>query len=289
MHYVLVFALLFVSIAAAALRPVDLPPMHHPVNIKPSKAVNVPKDFPLNHRGEIVCETCHGIEAIEDIPFDEVDKYAPGFLREGPYAKSTAFCYRCHEEKAYRRQNIHDLLDAQGNYDEKSCEYCHQKALDPEKEYTREQLKLRLPPETICLGCHLKTPHLNALNHLLKPGKKMRRHMQAAERKFSIILPLDEQGRIMCVTCHAPHERGLIGVNKPAGNQVAGGDLKEGVVYEDHPWNAVYRADKQARLAKLQGNATPVTLHYRRLRSEVLLRLSAKDGSLCLACHEFDR
>ncbi len=289
MRHVLIFALLLVSVAAAALQPVDLPPMHHLVNIKPSRSVQVPKRFPLNYRGEITCETCHGIEDIEDIPFGEVDKGESAFLREGPYAKTTAFCYRCHEEKAYRRQNIHDLLDAQGKYDEKACEYCHQEALDPKKEYTREQLKLRLPPETICLGCHLKTPHLNALNHLLKPDKKMRRRMQAAERKLGIILPLDGEGRIMCVTCHSPHERGLIDVNKPAGRQVAGGDLKEGVVYEDHPWDAVYRADKQARLEKLQGKATPVNLHYRRLRSEVLLRLSAKDGSLCLACHEFEK
>jgi len=149
-------------------------------------------------------------------------------------------------------------------------------------------LKLRLPPETICLGCHLKTPHLNALNHLQKPDKEMRRRMQVAERKLGIVLPLDQQGRIMCTTCHSPHERGLIAETKPAGKQVAG-DLKEGVVYEDHPWDSVYRADKQARLEKLPDNATPVNLHYRRLRSEVLLRLSAKDGSLCLACHAFEK
>ncbi|MCF6209767.1 MAG: hypothetical protein L3J88_09395 [Gammaproteobacteria bacterium] len=288
MRYVLGFALFFVSAATAAERLVDLPPLHHLVNIKPSQAVQLPERFPLNHRSEIVCETCHGIEDIEDIPFDEVDKRAPAFLREGPYAKTTAFCYRCHEEKAYRRKNIHDLLDAQGKYDEKACEYCHQKALDPNKDYTREQLKLRLPPETLCLGCHLKTPHLNALNHLQKPDQKMRRRMQAAERKLGIILPLDEQGRIMCVTCHSPHERGLIDVGKPAGKQVAGGDLQQGVVYEDHPWNSVYRADKQTRLEMLQDNATPLNLYYRRLHSEVLLRLSAKDGSLCFACHEFE-
>ncbi len=289
MRYLFVLVLLMATTPVMAQRHVDLPPLHHLVNVKPSKAVNVPKDFPLNHRGEITCETCHGIEDIEDIPFEEVDKRAADFLRQGPYAKTTAFCYRCHAEKTYRRQNIHDLLDARGEYDEKACEYCHQQAPDPGKDHTREQLKLRLPPETICLGCHLKTPHLNALDHLVKPDEKMRRRMQASERRLGIILPLDARGRIMCVTCHAPHERGLIDESKPAGKQVADGDVKEGVVYEDHPWGAVYRADKQARLKKLPGGAAPVELYYRRLRSEVLLRLSARDGALCLACHAFER
>ncbi len=288
MRHVLAFALLLVSTAAAATRLVDLPPLHHPVNIKPVESMQLPESFILNHRGEIVCETCHGIEDIEDIPFAEVDKHVAEFLREGPYAKTTVFCYRCHEEKDYRRKNIHDLLDAQGKYDEKACEYCHQKALDPDQAYTREQLKLRLPAETLCPGCHLRTPHLNAFNHLVKPDKKMRRRMLASERKLGIVLPLDQQGRIMCVTCHSSHERGLIAESKPAGKQVVG-DLKEGVVYEDHPWDSVYRADKQARLEELSGKAAPVTLYYRRLRSEVLLRLSAKDGALCLACHEFER
>lgn len=290
MNFFLTLILFLSSVAAAAVQPVDLPPLHHVVNVKPSKAMKVPEAFPLNHRDEITCETCHGIAEIEDIPFEEVDTHTEEFLREGPYTKPEEFCYRCHEKKAYQRSNIHDLLDEQGKYDEKACEYCHQKALDPKKDYTQEQLKLRLPPETLCLGCHLKTPHFNAFNHLLKPDKKTRQRMKKAERELGIILPLDEKGRIMCVTCHSPHERGLIAETKPAGKQVAGGNLKQGVVYEDHPWDAVYRADKQARLEKLQGNTKPLLkLYYRRLRSEVLLRLSAKDGALCMACHEFER
>jgi len=290
MRLLLYLCLFLPTLPAAASRPVDLPPLHHPVNLKPSKAVKVPKTFPLNHRGEISCETCHGIEEIEDIPFEEVDTKAEAFLREGPYAEPEKFCYRCHEEKAYRRRNVHDLLDARGKYEKKACEYCHEKALDPEKDYTREQLRLRLPPQTLCLGCHLKTPHLNALDHLTKPDKDMRRRMRDAERKLGIILPLDDAGRIMCATCHAPHERGLIPANKPAGRQVGDGTLEEGVVYQDHAWDAVYRADKQARLDKLSADGgQAVSLRYRRLSKEVLLRLSAKDGALCLACHAFKR
>lgn len=290
MHHLLTLMLFFFSVATFAVQPVDLPALHHLVNVKPSKAIKVPDAFPLNHRDEINCETCHGISAIEDIPFEEVDTQAENFLREGPYARPEEFCYRCHEKTAYRRSNIHDLLDEQGKYDEKACEYCHEKALEPKKDYTREQIKLRLPPETLCLGCHLKTPHLNAFNHLLKPDKKMRKRIRSAEKKLGVILPLDGKGKIMCITCHAPHERGLIPETKPAGKQVVDGTLKEGVVYKNHAWDAVYRADKQARLEKLQASGTkPVELHYRRLETEVLLRLSAKDGALCMACHEFKK
>ena len=284
--------LLLLCLPALAGGPVALPPLHHPVNVKPSAAVKVPKGFPLDHRGELDCETCHGIAEIEDLPFDEVDTEADHFLRGGPYARPTTFCYRCHQEKRYKRRNIHDLLDEAGHYRKADCEYCHQKALDPKQRQRRQQWRLRLPLDRLCLGCHLKTPHLNAVEHLRKPGKAMRRRMREAERREGIVLPLDDEGRITCVTCHAPHERGLIPVDRPAGRQVADVGLAEGVTYEDHPWGAVFAADKRERLDELRKERPAVdadALAWRRLRAEVLLRLPARDGSLCLACHAFER
>ncbi len=271
-------------------RKIEMPPLHHIVKVKPPEGMQVPKKFPLNDRGEIDCKTCHGIKDIATTPVDQVDKKADNFHRGGPYKALSDFCHHCHKKKGYERPNIHKLLDDKGEIDEKDCEYCHKEAPDLKKEIKRDELEFRLPPQKLCFGCHLKTPHLNALNHQVKPDKKMRQHMRAAEKKLKIILPLDEDGKVMCATCHAPHQLGVIDKNKPAGRQVADTDLDKGVSYVEHPWGRVFQLDKKARLDVLaEQDGTVHTLSYQRIKTEVLLRLSAKDGSLCQACHEFDK
>ena len=270
-------------------KKIELPPLHHVVGIKPPDDMKMPKEFPLNEQGEIDCETCHGIKDIENIPFDDVDKDADNFHRGGPYNQLIDLCYRCHDKKDYQRPNIHDLLNNNGEYDEEECEYCHKEAPDPEKEIERDELEFRLPPQKLCFGCHLKTPHFNALNHQVEPAKEMRKRMREAEKRLKVILPLDEEGKVMCATCHSPHEPGVIDKEKPAGRQVDDADLEKGVSYIDHPWNHVFQADKEARLQELSRQGGGIhTLRYQRIQTEVLLRLPAKDGTLCQACHAFE-
>jgi|GEM_PF-386233 len=281
-------ALLLPNVVAGQEEKKQLPPLHHLVKVKPPEGMKVAKNFPLNKRGEIDCQTCHGIKDIKDIPFDEVDKKADNFHRGGPYKQLTNFCYNCHKKEDYQRPNIHKLLDKKGEYDKKACEYCHKKAPDPKKEIVLEDLKFRLPPQKLCFGCHLKTPHLNAFAHQVKADEKMRERIKQAEQKQGVILPLDSDGKVMCATCHSPHEPGVISTTKPAGKQVADATLKEGVSYVEHDWNAIYSADKEIRLQALgKENGETYNLAYQRLKHEVLLRLPAKDGSLCQACHAF--
>ncbi len=271
-------------------KKIELPAMHHLVDIKPPEAMKVSDDLPLSDEGKIVCKTCHGIKDIEKTEIDKVDKKADDFHRGGPYKKLSDFCYLCHEKEDYQRPNIHDLLDDNGEYDEKDCEYCHKEAPDPEKEIKRDELEFRLPPEKLCWGCHLDAPHFNALNHRAEPDKEMRERIEKSEQEHKIILPLDSKNKVMCATCHSPHEIGVIAKDKPAGRQIADVEVEKGVSYKDHVWNKVFRADKEKRLKKLakQDGGTH-ELKYQRLQDEVLLRLSAKDGTLCLACHEFER
>lgn len=271
-------------------KKIELPPMHHLVNVKPPKDMKVPDKLPLDDEGKIDCKTCHGIKDIDKTAIDKVDREADDFHRGGPYKKLTDFCYLCHDKKDYQRPNIHNLLDDKGKYDKKDCEYCHRKVPDPKKEIKCDELELRLPPEKLCWGCHLKAPHFNALIHQAEPDKEMRQRIEKSENKYKVILPLDGDDKIMCVTCHSPHEQGLIEKDKPAGRQVADVDVEKGVSYKAHPWNKVFVADKEIRLRKLAEQSGKVhSLRYQRLQDEVLLRLSAKDGTLCLACHEFER
>jgi len=262
----------------------------HPVDIKVPENIKPPKDFPLNSGDTLTCNTCHSVEGLKETPLEEINKEAADFLRGGPYSNITEFCYRCHQKKDYKARNIHKMFDDKGLLNKELCATCHKETPDPEKVRDIRDVKFRLPPEKLCIGCHLKTPHLNALNHQQKPTEKMKKVMEQTKREKGIILPLDSKGRIMCVTCHAPHERGVVKTDRPASKQVADADVEEGVVYKKSRWSKVFRADKRERLEDLAGDTgKKFLLDYLEIQKEVLLRLPAKDGSLCLACHNFER
>lgn len=290
LYMIVLFAALPVSHNAAAVeRAREMPPLHHVVDVAVPEFMNVPDAFPLNEHDRIDCETCHGVKEIVNIPLDEVDKTSADFFRQGPYPRLTDFCFRCHDNKKHQRANIHQQLDDRAELKKEQCEYCHLEAPDPENADDRETLEYRLPLQKLCLGCHLKTPHLNAMNHQVEVDDEMLKRIRQAEKKHQIILPLDDR-RVICVTCHSPHEKGVIDSDKAAGKQVADRGLDEGVGYMEHPWNSVVMEDKKERLEKLaQETGVQLTVAYQRLSHEVLLRLPARNGRLCLACHEFDQ
>lgn len=270
----------------------ELPELHHAVDIALPDDWADPKNLKLGPGRKIECATCHGLKDIKKIPFAKIDTTAKDFLRGGPYPRLETFCYECHDKDDFERPNIHVMLDEKGELKEEHCTFCHEEVhKERDKPLTRTEYKLRMPPEKLCYGCHLRTPHFNALEHQsVKPKEKMRDHIKASEKRHGIILPLAESGKLMCATCHSPHQYGVINPGKnPAGKQANDNDPEDRIQYRDHSWNAVYQADKKQRLiefAKQTGEIVP--LEYRRIDREVLLRLPAKNGTLCLACHEFD-
>ncbi|MES9994193.1 MAG: hypothetical protein ABW098_19770 [Candidatus Thiodiazotropha sp.] len=274
----------------AAEEEYTLPPMHHPVEIAIPESMQVAEGLPLDAKGEMVCDTCHGIEDLQEIPLDEVDIDDPDFLNLGPYPILTDFCYRCHEEQGHERYNLHQMLDEKGEVDERGCVYCHVETPDPSKADQVDDLEFRLPKAKLCYGCHLKTPHLNTLSHQVEPDEKIREVMDRAEEEHQIHLPLDEAGKVTCITCHSPHPAGLIDPDRPAGKVVEDGPIEDGIAYRRTAWSQVFARDKSMRLLELhakQGSGA-VELAYQRVEKEILLRQSAKDGKLCLSCHEFE-
>lgn len=266
----------------------ELPELHHVVDVKLKKGMKPPSQFKTDQENRIVCKTCHGIKNIEEIPNDEVDKKADNFLRGGPYPKLTAFCYNCHDKERNTRKNIHKMIDEQGEIREENCKFCHEEVLSRDKAYPLNELKLRMAPELICFGCHLKTPHLNALQHQVEPDEKKLNQLKKSVKELDIVMPLSAAGEIMCVTCHTPHPDGVLDHTLGAAKQVADTDLDEGISYSEHPWNTVFQSDKQQRLEEYNRKENKNhKLQYQRIKTEVLLRLPAKDGSLCLACHTF--
>ncbi|MEE9355907.1 MAG: hypothetical protein V3U75_10005 [Methylococcaceae bacterium] len=267
------------------------PDFHHVVDVKPSDAKKIPKALKLSPKGKLHCKTCHGLKDIKDKNFEKVDKKAKNFLRGGPYPKLTDFCYRCHDKKANKRPNIHMMLDKKGEIKKEHCLFCHKKVLKRDREIKLDEIKLRQPMEQICYGCHLKAPHFNAAEHQVKPKEKsMVKHLKKSSKRQGVFMPLSKKGKVMCITCHTPHPKGVLDAKKPAAKQVDNTDLEKGITYRKHSWSEVYQNDKVERLAELQEKTGQrYKLGYKRLDKEVLLRLPAKDGTLCLSCHQFDK
>jgi len=282
---------LITSVNSHAIDMEKLGELHlHPYDIEAPKSMKVAKEFVLREKRLITCKTCHGIKGIMDMNYDDIDKKDNLFLIGGPYSKLNDFCYRCHEKEDYERPNIHKMIDKEGKLIKDNCTFCHRSRPDPEKVKSMDEVQFRLPVEKLCLGCHLKTPHMNALNHLKKPSEEMKKFMTKSEKKKNIILPLSEAGEISCITCHSPHEKSVVSKDKPAGTQVEDHDVAEGIEYVETEWGKVFAEDKKKRLEKYsKKEGKEFSLEYEKVTKEVLLRLPAKDGTLCLACHTFER
>lgn len=268
-----------------------LPDLHHAVGVSLADTMQPPEEFELDD-GKLQCKTCHGLKDIEETAYDQLNTKATEFLRGGPYRHLNDFCYNCHTKKEHERPNIHILLDENGDIKKDHCLFCHEEVHEHRDQRLDEaQLKLRLPADKLCFGCHLKTPHFNAAEHQnAKPDDDMKRHMDEKAKEHKIILPLSDRGHVTCVSCHSPHSDGVMDENNPAGAQVSG-DIEKGISYKKHSWDEIYQKDKQDRLfaMTLNGGSVSQNLNYQRLENEVLLRLPAIDGTLCLSCHEFDR
>ncbi len=268
----------------------ELPAWHHVVDVMPSERVSLPDTLPTDSEGRLVCSSCHGIEDIDEMTLDEVDATDPEFLRSGPYTRLSEFCDKCHDEKKLKRRNVHLQLNEAGDYDKAQCLFCHKEVPDPRKEHRPDSLEYQLPKEKLCNGCHLQTPHFNAMSHQVELTDKYLARVKRAEDKYEIRMPLLEKQRMGCITCHTAHEKGLLPGDRPVAKQVADVRVDRGVIYEESDWNLIYQRDKKDRLEKLERELDrPIPLVYQKLKSEVLVRLSAKNGQLCLACHQFEK
>jgi len=192
----------------------------HPVDVEPSeeKKAKIPDDFPLQH-GKVTCFTCHDIykQCQKDT---NVIKIGAGtqrfyrkeimFLRGGRSQKRTDICFNCHEEQKYKNLNPHEQLTEKGDIIPEICLYCHTEKPD-EKTATFNDVKLIGDLKMICQRCHgAMERHPAGVNHYLRPSGTMYTRMQILEDKLEVVLPVDNEYMITCVTCHNPHERGVI-------------------------------------------------------------------------------
>jgi len=186
----------------------------HPIGMKPAtgKKGNIPKSFPLVD-GKVSCKTCHDLylQCRENSKRKRMTS-----LRGAPFKKRTDFCFNCHNEKNYEMQDAHDQIDEKGKVYENKCLYCHEKTPDAAQDEFKD-IKLVKNIAAVCQGCHvISGNHSGNFDHMVKPSDKYRAIMQKMEITFGISMPLDDKGKISCMTCHNPHEKGVIPAERPA-------------------------------------------------------------------------
>ncbi len=209
--------------------PVDMPAMcachyedeqwyHHPVDVVPSErlAPRIPSWLPLTD-GLLTCATCHDLAATCALPSampSAMPSGAPSTVRGGPFKARSEPCYACHDADAYQRFNVHEQLDARSRLKEDTCLYCHTTLPSPSQTASMVRLVDDIPGT--CMRCHPMELHPGGTDHLRKPSADMLDRLHQLEDEHHVILPLDEQGRMSCITCHNPHQRGVIPVDRHA-------------------------------------------------------------------------
>jgi hypothetical protein len=194
----------------------------HPVEIElsPEKKASIPAEFPLTNN-RITCDTCHNM-ALQCEPKYELRHHNKAFLRTDSSLGRTFLCFQCHTKEKFKMFDPHKQLDESGAINEESCLYCHRIRPD-EQHATLESKKNGVDTvhlvgdlEVLCLRCHNKKvgPHPLNINHLVKPSEKVSSRMHWSERNLWIVLFLNNEGKITCITCHNPHERGVIPTEK---------------------------------------------------------------------------
>jgi hypothetical protein len=182
---------------------------HHPLGVA-SGSETWKMDFsdlPLENE-KISCVTCHDPYECEGT----VTHDNPRFLRGGPYSAVEDFCVRCHEGRSVANLNPHDQVDDEGNLREKQCLYCH--STEPEEGFELTAKDFTDDLKSLCSSCHPVGPHPSG-EHMRELPANMLETLKAYEEERLVVLPLEGGTWVTCITCHNPHERGVL--RGPAG------------------------------------------------------------------------
>jgi len=203
----------------------------HPVDVSgESLADRMPSDFPLKD-GRLTCLTCH--DMAKACEADAADSF---YLRGKVESKRVAFCAHCHDTAQTRPFNVHDQMDGNGLKTD-TCLWCHVGQWKTDTPGHENPVYLLRPHGAdLCKNCHTVAsdhpsggPHMNALvsedmtwymaatemqAKMRLPFKDLLIFVKAAKR-HPRTMPLNLQSRILCYTCHNPHETGVIKKSNP--------------------------------------------------------------------------
>lgn len=173
--------------------------------------------------GKVDCTTCHDLK-VQCLTERHTERLANrAFLRDGPFRDVSEQCYLCHSKKDFRKLNPHRQLSRRTGVMQEVCLLCH-KNVPPEfgtgGPAATFYLDKNLPG--ICMGCHPVAPHPGfghplgkktvKWTHFVSPSAGIRDTMRRQAAASGIELPLEPAtDRVVCSTCHNPHDPTLPG------------------------------------------------------------------------------
>lgn len=119
----------------------------------------------------------------------------------------------------------HEQINDEGEILWEKCLICHKNIPDINAEKSIKDVKLRYDGNMndICYKCHPIGKHpgseditsqilqSEAPEHLVVPSKLVVKSMRFLMKDVQVVLPLEPKtGKVICSTCHNPHERGLL-------------------------------------------------------------------------------
>jgi predicted CXXCH cytochrome family protein len=193
----------------------------HPIGRTFDNKQNVlPSGWPAP-KDKLGCLTCHDVLAGCDHKAVRSTNN-PQFLREYDGVDLLSYCGRCHVTSGSQgRFNPHAMLAPDGAIVEKACRFCHQKSYGAHRPKVRTgDAALRLDAITLCLSCHPRHVEFFEPGHIgarilpeMKARLKANSTTQPAGHQEALLvsapLPLADGDRIVCSTCHNPHQEGV--------------------------------------------------------------------------------
>jgi hypothetical protein len=158
----------------------------------------------------------------------------------------------------------HHMTKSDGSLDMEACGACH-----------NEDLSLQRSKLETCTLCHAETVHAGSAEHLRAAPAAVKSSL-AGRPKEAPALPLADDGRMHCGTCHLFHDPKVMGEDW----------LAHGWVPPDSGMSAAIRQgiiDRWAALAAKSKDQAAVGSFA--TKGSRLLRLPVDRGQLCQQCH----
>lgn len=188
----------------------------HPIGRKArTELVKTPSDWPTVD-DRIACITCHDIQRHCD-----ATARRPGgnsmMLRHHDPEAPMSLCLQCHQADDNWRISPHNQIDSAGRLKSDSCLFCHTTAPSSSAGATpTAPVELRTDPERVCMSCHTKHWDYFPEGHVeRRMPPKMLEQLRSADGARSGRISLNDN-RVMCYSCHNPHEPGVFPAGSPA-------------------------------------------------------------------------
>jgi predicted CXXCH cytochrome family protein len=206
----------------------------HPINTKMDGRSGPNPGWPTLNGG-LFCLTCHAIRQQCDAAAQRPDVNA-AFLRQGETdgTNPMPFCDNCHAPQLTPKFNPHLMLAADHRtVIEQRCQVCHTKPMNRQATTRSSDASLRADQVSLCRSCHAHHRDISRAGHVLttitpamltymrareltglldSPSQDLLKQLKDEKAGPTLMVP-DAQGRIVCSTCHNPHEQGVFQKN----------------------------------------------------------------------------